>query len=97
MSPTYFAIRRSAGCLTCGDGDFVWVDSQAGEEETRKISFEHQKGHMNKDEQCAPKNVKGSVWWWEAFSVVNVKSAAAAAAACLNVWGVLEEGWVDAR
>lgn len=41
MSSTYFAIRRSAGCLTCRDGNFVRVDRQAGEEET------HLQFHLN--------------------------------------------------
>lgn len=62
MSSTYFAVGGSARCLTCGDGDFIGVDSQAGGEEVHiKISFEHQKGHVNKDEHRADEKVKGSV------------------------------------
>lgn len=34
MSSAYFAIGGSARCLTCGDGDFIGMDSQTGEEET---------------------------------------------------------------
>lgn len=44
-SSAYFAIGGSARRLTCGDGDFVRVDSQAGEEEAHmKLLLNIKKG-----------------------------------------------------
>lgn len=82
---TYFPIGGGAGSLASGYGDFVGVDSQAGEEEADMESVERFRLSIKRGMWIKMSNAligHERQRWWEVFKAVNMIFAAAATRHC---------------